>query len=130
MAPDPNYSILGALNASGLGYVVQPEQIDLAYAQYEENGYAPLTPAQVAAILLEGAEEVQTWFEENVVGKIIPPGTDPYPDPVPPLLPAPAPAGCPVMFPMADWLPRIPDSNEEPFDDWVEFGAELVGWEY
>lgn len=108
--PDPNYDLVGALEAPALGYVIQREQLDAAAAQYAANGYTPLTSAQTAAILLQQAQAIETVFDDDVLGVIIPPNADPYPDTLPPTYPA--------------GLPRFPDSNPEPFDGWVEFGPE------
>lgn len=113
--PSPGYDLMAALDAAALGYTLQREQIDAAYAQYQANGFAPLTSAQTAAVLLAGAQTVQTEFDEDILGIVIPPDADPYPDPLPPQYPT--------------GLPRIPDSNEEPFDGWVQYGAQLEGYD-
>ncbi len=108
--PDPNYDLEGAFQSSAPGYVLQPEILDSLAAQYVANGYQPLTSGQVMACALTGATEVQEALENS---GLLPPNTDPYPEALPPVYPTS--------------LPRIPDSNEEPFDGWVQYGYDLQG---
>lgn len=117
-APDPNYDLQGALETLAPGYVMQPEMIDAAASQYAANNYTPLTAAQAQAICLAQARIIQAE-----IVRLLPPGADPYPDELPP-----AQVDMNLVPPQFDQgLPRFPDSNESPFDGWVQYGPELQG---
>ncbi len=115
-APDPNYDLRSALEASNLGYVIQREQLDAAEVLYAANNYQPLSVLQIQTLLLAQAQAIEAAFDAKVLGVIIPPSADPYPDSLPPTYPS--------------GLPRFPDSNEDPFDGWTQFGEDQQGYDF
>lgn len=127
-SPSARYDLIGAFNALQTGYVLTPEIVDALNAAYAANNYAPLSTAQLAAAALAGAQATEALLDATI-GQTggLQPGTDPYPDPLPPLLPVTTvqtgtPSGTATLIMFPEGLPRIPDSNEEPFDGWVQYG--------
>lgn len=106
------YDALAAFDSLQSGWVLQEGMLDAIAAAYVANNSQPLTQAQIAAAVLSAAQAI----EAAPFNPPIPPKADPYPDALPPVFPT--------------LLPRFPDSNEEPFDGWVQFGPWLQGAEY
>jgi hypothetical protein len=94
--------------------VVVTREIEAALsAQFEANGELPLTQAQVLAI-------VQAVPPLQPIGQGLPALSVPPQGPLPP----PWSSGTP-----SDGLPRFPDSNEQPLDDWTIVEA-IYAWDW
>lgn len=106
-APDPAYDIQGAVETLIPGVVMQRSLLDAAGQQYAAKGYAPLAAADVPTILANA---------NNLDLASAPARYMPTTPPVYPAAPPPYPTK----------LPRIADSNPDPFDKWVEFGPSLT----
>lgn len=106
-AADPRYDLAGALQTLLPGIVVQRQLLDAAAAQYQANGFTPLTAAQALACLT-AANALDQW---NLPARVPATTVGTYP------------AGLP---PYPTTLPRFEDSNPDPFDGWVEFPSTSV----
>lgn len=127
------YDLVGAFNSLETGYCFTPEIETALFASYIANGSKPLSVAQLAAAALSGAQQTAADINATIgVTGGLPAGTIVYPDPLPPILPqqvtqSGTPSGTATLEIFPTGLPRFPDSNEEPFDGWVEFGMEGYG---
>ncbi len=97
--PDPFYSFSTALGLYAPGVVMTRELEAAMAAQYQANGFTPLTKAQVLALLPAAASDANAATS-----------TPPFNNPKPVY------TGAPPAYPAG--LPRFQDSNPSSFDDW------------
>ena len=109
--PDPNYDFLSVLQQFAPGVVAQREIIDNMAATYAANGFTPLTSAQVLAAVNAASTTIAGELAAEA-------------PPIPQTYTPKYTQGLPVFPPS---MKRFPDSNESPFDGWVEFGPWLQG---